>query len=186
MVIAGFFALLGHCFPVWLRFRGGKGVATAAGIFGALCPEATVAALILFALVVWFWRYVRWFATAAAAIPLFVYLLWARTLAAKCRDSRIPGNAALVIFHRAKYRLARAKSQNSRSAENKTKCEENRHSRRGQLGDGAGPCVDAQPPATRNFAVGARSRAGGIPPARTREPYLPSGPKTSGSSRSCQ
>ncbi len=111
MVIAGFFALLGHCCPVWLRFRGGKGVATAAGIFGALCPEAMVAALILFALVVWFWRYVSLGSlAAAAAIPLLVYLLWAPHFA--------PPNvvtvgslaiAALVIFqHRANIgRLAR-------------------------------------------------------------------------------
>ena len=111
VVIAGFFALLGHCFPVWLRFHGGKGVATAAGIFGALCPEAMVAALILFALVVWFWRYVSLGSlAAAAAIPLLVYLLWAPHFA--------PPNvvtvgslaiAALVIFqHRANIgRLAR-------------------------------------------------------------------------------
>ncbi|HVH50449.1 MAG TPA: glycerol-3-phosphate 1-O-acyltransferase PlsY, partial [Candidatus Bathyarchaeia archaeon] len=78
LVAAGFFALLGHCFPLWLRFRGGKGVATAAGVFAALCPEATVAALILFALVVWFWRYVSLGSlAAAAAIPLFVYFFWA-------------------------------------------------------------------------------------------------------------
>jgi glycerol-3-phosphate acyltransferase PlsY len=78
LVAAGFFALLGHCFPPWLRFRGGKGVATAAGVFGALCPEAMVAALILFALVVWFWRYVSLGSLAAAAvIPLLVYFLWA-------------------------------------------------------------------------------------------------------------
>jgi len=78
MVVAGFFALLGHCFPVWLRFRGGKGVATAAGIFAALCPEALLAALILFALVVWYWRYVSLGSLAAsAAMPLLVYLLWA-------------------------------------------------------------------------------------------------------------
>jgi glycerol-3-phosphate acyltransferase PlsY len=78
MVLVGFFALLGHCFPVWLRFRGGKGVATAAGIFGALCPEALLAALLLFALVVWHWRYVSLGSlAAAAAIPLLVYLLWA-------------------------------------------------------------------------------------------------------------
>jgi acyl phosphate:glycerol-3-phosphate acyltransferase len=78
LVAAGFFALLGHCFPVWLRFRGGKGVATAAGAFAALCPEAMIAALILFALVVWFWRYVSLGSLAAAAtIPLFVYFLWA-------------------------------------------------------------------------------------------------------------
>jgi glycerol-3-phosphate acyltransferase PlsY len=78
LVAAGFFALLGHCFPLWLRFRGGKGVATAAGTFAALCPEAMIAALILFALVVWFWRYVSLGSLAAAAtIPLFVYFLWA-------------------------------------------------------------------------------------------------------------
>jgi acyl phosphate:glycerol-3-phosphate acyltransferase len=78
MVVSGFAAVLGHCFPVWLNFRGGKGVATAAGIFAALCPEALVAALILFALVVWFWRYVSLGSlAAAAAIPLLVYLLWA-------------------------------------------------------------------------------------------------------------
>jgi len=78
MIAAGFLALVGHCFPVWLRFRGGKGVATAAGIFLALCPEALLAALILFALVVWYSRYVSLGSlVAAAAIPLLVYLLWA-------------------------------------------------------------------------------------------------------------
>jgi len=78
LVAAGFFALLGHCFPPWLRFRGGKGVATAAGIFGGLCPEALLAALILFGLVVWFWHYVSLGSlAAAAAIPLLVYFLWA-------------------------------------------------------------------------------------------------------------
>jgi acyl phosphate:glycerol-3-phosphate acyltransferase len=78
MVFCGVLALLGHCFPVWLRFRGGKGVATAAGIFAALCPEALLAALILFALVVWFWRFVSLGSLAAAAsFPLLVYLLWA-------------------------------------------------------------------------------------------------------------
>jgi glycerol-3-phosphate acyltransferase PlsY len=78
MVVVGFLALLGHCFPVWLKFRGGKGVATAAGVFAALCPEATLVVCILFALVFWFWRYVSLASlTAAAAIPLLVYLLWA-------------------------------------------------------------------------------------------------------------
>lgn len=78
MVVAGLAALIGHCFPVWLRFHGGKGVATAAGVFLMLCPLALLGAVILFILVVVFWRYVSLASiSAAAAIPLLVYFLWA-------------------------------------------------------------------------------------------------------------
>ena len=51
---AGFAAIVGHIYPVWLRFRGGKGVATACGVFSMLTPLAVPPALALFALAVWF------------------------------------------------------------------------------------------------------------------------------------
>lgn len=82
MMAAGFLALIGHCFPVWLRFKGGKGVATAAGVFLALCPWAMFGALLLFLVVVAYWRFVSLGSiAAAAAIPLLMYLLWAPGLA---------------------------------------------------------------------------------------------------------
>jgi glycerol-3-phosphate acyltransferase PlsY len=78
MMIAGFAALIGHCFPIWLNFKGGKGVATAAGLFLILCPLAFLGSLLLFILVVAFWRYVSLGSiAAAAAMPLLIYFLWA-------------------------------------------------------------------------------------------------------------
>ena len=78
MMFAGLMALAGHCFPVWLKFKGGKGVATAAGLYLALCPPAFFGGLLLFILVVAFWRYVSLGSiSAAAAMPLLIYFLWA-------------------------------------------------------------------------------------------------------------
>jgi glycerol-3-phosphate acyltransferase PlsY len=78
MVLAGLAALIGHCFPVWLRFHGGKGVATAAGVFLMLSPLALLGSLLLFLIVVMFSRYVSLGSVAAAAaMPLLIYFLWA-------------------------------------------------------------------------------------------------------------
>ena len=78
MMIAGIAALAGHCFPVWLKFRGGKGVATAAGVFLILSPLATLGAVLLFLAIVCSWRYVSLGSiSAATAMPLLMYFLWA-------------------------------------------------------------------------------------------------------------
>jgi acyl phosphate:glycerol-3-phosphate acyltransferase len=78
MMIAAFVVLLGHCFPIWLKFKGGKGVATALGVFLALSPWAALSALLLFILCVVFWRFVSLGSVAAAAaMPMLIYFLWA-------------------------------------------------------------------------------------------------------------
>lgn len=100
MMIAAFAALLGHCFPVWLKFKGGKGVATAAGTFLVLSPAACLAAVILFLLVVIFWRYVSLGSiSAAAAMPLLIYLLWAPHHAPPLTITLgVVASAVLIIF----------------------------------------------------------------------------------------
>jgi glycerol-3-phosphate acyltransferase PlsY len=78
MMISALAVLLGHCFPAWLKFKGGKGVATALGVFLALSPLAAVSALLLFILCVFYWRFISLGSVAAAAaMPLLIYFLWA-------------------------------------------------------------------------------------------------------------
>ena len=57
-IAAGVAAIIGHVYPVWLRFHGGKGVATACGVFWMLAPLATAASATVFVIVVWLTRYV--------------------------------------------------------------------------------------------------------------------------------
>jgi len=76
IALAGLIAVLAHMFPVWLRFHGGKGVATAAGVFLALDPIVLAAALIVFAIVVLVFRMVSLGSIlTAASIPLLFRFL---------------------------------------------------------------------------------------------------------------
>lgn len=56
--VAGLAAVVGHIYPVWLRFRGGKGVATACGAFSVLAPLAVPPALVAFVATIWATRYI--------------------------------------------------------------------------------------------------------------------------------
>ncbi|HVI10420.1 MAG TPA: glycerol-3-phosphate 1-O-acyltransferase PlsY [Candidatus Binatia bacterium] len=58
MALAALFAVLGHMFPVWLKFRGGKGVATGLGAFLVIAPNAVLVAAAVFVCVLALFRYV--------------------------------------------------------------------------------------------------------------------------------
>lgn len=99
-------AILGHMFPVWLGFRGGKGVATGVGVFSILAPFAVLCAGIIFVVIVSLTRYVSLGSIiAAATIPLFV---WLRSDSRPVLTAAIVGALLIVFAHRGNIaRLAR-------------------------------------------------------------------------------
>jgi acyl phosphate:glycerol-3-phosphate acyltransferase len=100
---AGCAALLGHIYPVWLGFKGGKGVAPAFGVFSILAPAATGLALMVFVGTVWVTRYVSLGSIAATLLlPPLAYM----TLAP---PSIVTGAllAAALVLYRHRSNLAR-------------------------------------------------------------------------------
>jgi len=90
--------LVGHIFPVWLGFRGGKGVATGAGVFLVLAPIALLCAGVLFLAIVFFTRYVSLGSiVAAATIPLFV---WTQNGPRPVLVAAVLGALLIVFAHR--------------------------------------------------------------------------------------
>jgi glycerol-3-phosphate acyltransferase PlsY len=77
VAMVGLAAFIGHLWPVFFRFKGGKGVATAAGVLFAFNPWLGVATLATFAVIVAFFRYVSLASIVAAAFaPFYQLLIW--------------------------------------------------------------------------------------------------------------
>jgi glycerol-3-phosphate acyltransferase PlsY len=74
-ILAAFFVVVGHSFPIWLRFRGGKGVAAAAGACLGLVPLATLIAVLIWVATFFIFRYVS-LASIVAAIALVLSALF--------------------------------------------------------------------------------------------------------------
>ncbi len=93
--VAGLAAIVGHIYPVWLHFRGGKGVATACGVFSILAPVAALPALAIFIGAVWLTKYVSLGSMLASlALPTIAYATGSPTPVVAMAF----GACALIVF----------------------------------------------------------------------------------------
>jgi glycerol-3-phosphate acyltransferase PlsY len=108
---AGVAAIVGHSFPVFIRFRGGKSVATGLGVFLFLTPLAVAACLGVWLSALAIWRYVSLSSMlATAAYPVLAYALYHPTLPVLLAGA--VGACIIVLRHHANIRQLMAGTEN--------------------------------------------------------------------------
>jgi glycerol-3-phosphate acyltransferase PlsY len=105
MTIAAFFAVLGHLFPVWLKFRGGKGVATSFGSFALIAPKSIVCVVGILVVVVAIFRYVSLGSVVAAT--LFPILVWGLHEYVEPKQLLLLAAASVLIIWKHRLNLGR-------------------------------------------------------------------------------
>lgn len=113
MALAAAFAILGHIFPVWLKFKGGKGVATGVGSFLALAPKAVLVVLLIFAAIVGVSRYVSLGSiVATAAFPVFALLFYRGNITPAFVITTLGAAALIIAKHHQNIRRLLAGTEN--------------------------------------------------------------------------
>jgi len=119
-VIAGIFAVVGHNYTCWLKFKGGKGIATTAGVYLALAPWALLVALGVFILAILLTKYVSIGSIAAAiALPVAVWVMTPHNLFLGIVSTAL--GALAVYKHKSNLQRLMAGTENRLGQKNKTK-----------------------------------------------------------------
>lgn len=105
MAVAALFAVVGHLFPVWLKFHGGKGVATSLGAFMLLTPKSIACMLLLFVILAIAFRYVSLGSVAAAAA--FPLIAWATGEYQSPRELLIIAIVSLLVIWKHRRNIGR-------------------------------------------------------------------------------
>lgn len=113
MALAALFAVIGHMFPVWLKFRGGKGVATALGSFVFIAPKAVLVAVLIFLAIVVISRHISLGSiTAVAVFPFAVWIIGQSSVSPLALLMMAASSLLIIVKHRENIRRLLSGTEN--------------------------------------------------------------------------